>query len=140
VLRPGGRVALAAWDAPGRNPWASAFQDELAERSINPPREGSGPTMFAFAEPGRIEELLDAAGFAEWRVEAIDFSFEAPSFDHWWEVQYDLSPSLPGALEAISPEQRDEVHAAIEERVAPHRQPDGSLRLPARTLVAVAEA
>jgi ubiquinone/menaquinone biosynthesis C-methylase UbiE len=140
VLRPGGRVALAAWDAPGRNPWASAFQDELAERSINPPQEGCGPTMFSLAEAGRVDQLLADAGFTEWRVEAIDFAFEAPSFDDWWEVQYDLSPSLPGALGSISPEQRDAVHAAIEARMAHYREPDGSLRMPARTLVAVAEA
>ena len=35
VLRPGGRVALAVWDAVERNPWALLPAQELAERGLD---------------------------------------------------------------------------------------------------------
>jgi SAM-dependent methyltransferase len=140
VLRPGGRMALAAWDGPEHNTWVTAFGVELVQRGLEPPPDPELPSMFSFARPGRIDELLGAAGFAEWRVDAVDFSFEAPSFDAWWEYQYDLSPVLPRALAPLTPEQRDDVYEAVEQRLSGYAGEDGSLRMPARTLVAVAEA
>jgi len=140
VLRPGGRLALAAWDGPEHNIWVTAFTDELVERGFEPPPDPELPSMFSFARPGRIEELLDAAGFADWRVEAVDFAFDVSSFDEWWEFQYDVSPLLARALTPLTPEQRDGVYEAIERRLSAYAADGGSLTLPARTLVAFAEA
>src|SRR5438034_553803 len=83
---------LAAWDLPEHNAWVTAFVAVLVEHGYEPPPDPELPSMFSFARPGRIDELLDAAGFAEWRVDAVDLNFEAPSFDEWWEYQYDVSP------------------------------------------------
>ena len=55
-----------------------------ADAGGHPPEPASTPGMFAFAAPGRIEELLQGAGFTEVTVDAIDIRFEHPSFDHWW--------------------------------------------------------
>lgn len=140
VLRPGGRVALAAWDAAERNPWVNQTGAELAARGLaEPPRPGA-PGMFAFAEPGHIEELLLATGFEDVAVDAVDVVFSVPSFDDWWEYQFDTSMSLSEALARATPEQRDEVYDGVERRLAPWRADDGSLALPGRTLVARAGA
>ena len=48
VLRPGGRVALAVWDALERNPWALLPAQELIERGLAPGPQGPGPAH----EPG----------------------------------------------------------------------------------------
>ena len=90
-----GRVGLAAWDLPEHNTWVTAFGAVLVERGFEQPPDPALPSMFSFARPGAIEELLAAAGFAEWRVDAVDFEFAAPSFDEWWEYQYDVSPVRP---------------------------------------------
>jgi hypothetical protein len=140
VLRPGGRLALAAWDGPEHNAWQTVFGTVLVELGFTPAPDPELPSMFSFAAPGRIEQLLDAAGFLEWRVDAVDFEFHSPSFDDWWEHNYDLSQPLVTALAALTPAQRDEVYETVEERVAPNRLADGSLRFPARTLVALATA
>ncbi len=140
VLRPGGRVALAAWDAPQRNPWAAETGAELVARGLSEPAVPEAPGMFAFAAPGRIEELLHGAGFGEVVVDAVDIEFRAPSFDDWWERQFDLSLSLREALAGLGPGERDEVHDAVEARLAGHRRDDGSLVIDGRTLVARAEA
>ncbi|HVW19076.1 MAG TPA: methyltransferase domain-containing protein [Solirubrobacteraceae bacterium] len=140
VLRPGGRVALAAWDAPERNPWMSTIGAELVAQGLSEPPASGAPGPFSFSAPGRIEELLDAAGFAEWRVDAVDHGFAAASFDDWWEFQYDQSPTLRAQLADATPEQRDALYEGVAARVARFARDDGSLWLPARTLVALAEA
>jgi len=140
VLRPEGRVALAAWDSPDANPWMSSLGRVMVELGLEQPPDPGAPSPFSFAKPGVIGELLDACGFTEWNVEAVDFDFRAASYDDWWEHQWDMSPSLSRTLASATPEQRDAVYEGIEERLSPYRAEDGSLAIPARTLVAVAEA
>jgi ubiquinone/menaquinone biosynthesis C-methylase UbiE len=140
VLKPGGRVALAAWAAREANPWVSVVGEELMARGAMPPTDPSAPGMFAFSDPARVEELLDEAGFVEHEIDTVDFVFRAPSFDEWWEWQFDTSLSLVEASARLTPEQRDELHDAVEARLAEYVAPDGSIALPARSLVAWAEA
>jgi SAM-dependent methyltransferase len=140
VLRSGGRLALAAWAGPEHNPWVTQTGAELVGRGLTPPPAPGDPGMFAFAAEGRIEELLLSAGFEEERVEAVDLTFRAPSFDEFWEFQFDTSPALGDALANVSPVERDAIHEAVAERLAPWRAGDGSLELPGRTLVAAASA
>lgn len=138
VLRPGGRVALAAWDAPAHNPWVAQTGAELRARGLVEAPDPDAPGMFAFAPEGTIAELLHATGFSEVLVDAVDLTFTAASFDAWWEYQFDTSPSLSEALAPAGPEERDAVHEAVEERLKPWTAEDGSLALPGRTLVASA--
>lgn len=140
VLRPGGRVALAAWDAPGRNPWVSEIRAELQAHELAPAPDPAAPGMFAFAREGRIEELLLDCGFTDVAVSAVDIVFSAGSFDEFWEIEFDTSPALKEALAVATPEQRDAVHEGLERRLAPWTAADGSVAVPGRSLVAAAEA
>src|SRR4051794_7958751 len=140
VLRPGGRVALAAWDAPEHNPWIANTGAELLAHGLAEPPDPDAPSMFSFAAPGRIEELLGAAGFADARVDTVDIVHRPPSFDAWWEFQFDTSPALGDAMAAATPEQRDAVYDGVAARIERFKADDGSYALPGRTLVAVAEA
>ncbi len=140
VLRPGGRLALAAWDAPQHNPWVTQAAAELVDRGLTEPPDPQAPGMFAFATEGRITGLLNATGFADVEVDAVDLTFRAGSFDEWWEYQFDTSPSMSQALAGVGPEELDAVHEAVQRRLAPWRRDDGSLELPGRTLVAAASA
>ncbi|MFI5004809.1 MAG: class I SAM-dependent methyltransferase, partial [Solirubrobacterales bacterium] len=95
VLRPGGRLALAVWDTLGANPWALAPRQELIERGLVPAPSGAGtladgppehvPGPFALGDPARVRELLEQAGFAEARVEAVEVAQRHASFDSFWE-------------------------------------------------------
>jgi SAM-dependent methyltransferase len=140
VLRSGGKVALAAWDAPERNMWARSMGAELVSRGLAPPPDPSGPGMFSFAPEGHVEELLGGAGFLEVVVDTVDVTFSAASFDEWWEYQFDVSPSLSEALAAATPEQRDEVYEGVQAQLEPFRAEDGSYAIPGRALVAAGEA
>ena len=140
VLRPGGRVALAAWTAPEDNPWASVPQQELAKTGVLPPPDPGEPHMFAFSDPARIQELLDDAGFGDVVVEQLDLVWRYPDLDAWWDVQLDISTTLAKGVVVLSPAQRDDLRDAVDARLATYVADDGSVALPGRTHVAAASA
>src|SRR5204862_6360528 len=116
VLRPGGRVALAAWDAAEHNPWAAVGTQEMQRLLDAPPPEPDQPGMFAFAPAGRIEALLHEAGFTEVEVEALDLSFAYEDEDAWWEERVAMSVPFADALADLDPERRDRLRTAIDGR------------------------
>jgi SAM-dependent methyltransferase len=140
VLRPGGRAALAAWAAPEDNVWASAAVEELVRCGLTEPLPPDVPTMFSIAPPGRIEELLEGAGFQDVVVESVSFDQRYDSFAGWWETSLDLSAPFAEAVEAADEARVSALRAALQERLAAYRRDDGSLTIPARTFVAVARA
>jgi len=140
VLRRGGRVALAAWAAPEDNPWMTGIFGPVAELGLAEPPDPEEPGPFTFAAPGRIEELLDEAGFEDVAVEQLDLTFAFGSTDEHFEHQRALSPRLTGLLASLSPADHTRLRDAVDERLAPYTAADGSVRLPGRTWVAAAAA
>jgi len=139
VLRPGGRVALAVWDALDANPWALLPGLELRERGLAPgAQEGPGP--FALGDPERVAALLDEAGFAEVHVEALDLRRSHPSFEELWETTLDLSRNFHDAVLERPEAEIEEIRRSLQERFAPYTEPGGALAVPGRTLVACASA
>jgi ubiquinone/menaquinone biosynthesis C-methylase UbiE len=140
VLKPGARVALAAWTGPGENPWASIPSRELVERGHMERPDPSVPSQFAWARAGTIEEHLDAAGFTEYEVDTLDFVNVFASFDDWIAIQIDLASRFREGLERLDAAEREDVLAAVREQAIRYVQEDGSVVLPARTWVAAATA
>ena len=140
VLRPGGRVALAAWTDPQDNPWASVAQEELRTIGGAPPPDPDEPNMFAFRDPQTIRKLLEGAGFTDVVMAQLDIVWHFEDLDAWWDTQLDLSTSLAKGVGALTPAQRDDLRDAIDARLSGYVQPDGSAALPGRTHVAAASA
>jgi SAM-dependent methyltransferase len=140
VLRPGGHVALAAWAAPELNPQMTLAPGVLIELGLFEPPSPDEPGPFAFAKPGRIEELLDAAGFDDAVVEALELRFHYPSRDEVFETFVDLSPSGSATLRELSPADHTRFRDVLDERLEPFTRPDGGLEMPGRALVAAASA
>jgi SAM-dependent methyltransferase len=137
VLRPGGRLALAAWAEPEVNPWSVLLVEELIARGHAEPTP-PGPGQFAWAPEGVVAENLEVAGFVDYEVAAVDFAMRYPSARGWWDEQAAMSMRLRDAAARMGRDEIDEVVAALEQRAAPWTQDDGSLALPARTWVAAA--
>ena len=140
VLRPGGRVALAAWADPAENPWASVPVAELVAMGAIEPPDFDEPNMFALRDPQRIVELLEETGFEDIVVEQVPMVFRFASLDDWWDTQLDISTTLAGFVSAITPAQRDDLRDAVDARLAPYVADDGSVALPGLTHVAAAGA
>jgi SAM-dependent methyltransferase len=140
VLKPGGHVALAAWAAPEENPNMVLAPGTLLELGLTEPPAPDEPGPFAFARPGRIEELLDATGFVDVVVEALDLRFHYPSRDAVFETFLDLSPTGTSVMRDLSPADHTRFRDALDERLEPFMRPDGGVELSGRTLVATASA
>jgi SAM-dependent methyltransferase len=143
VLRPGGRVALAVWDTLDSNPWALLPARELIARGLAPAPDPSAPPTpgpFALGAPGRVQELLEQAGFVELRVEALELVRRHSSFAEMWETTLDLSRNVHDAVLSRPAAEIAQIEASLAERFAPYTAADGTLAIPARTLVASASA
>jgi SAM-dependent methyltransferase len=140
VLRPGGRLALAAWAGPDENPWSSAVGRTIAEAGLAEPPAPGDPGQFAWADAAAIGERLRDAGFMDVEVETVEFELTYPDLDAWWDLQIDFSMTLYDALAATDPATRDAVMEAAQGRLREFVRDDGSVAVPAATHVARAEA
>jgi SAM-dependent methyltransferase len=140
VLRPGGRLALAAWDCAQANPWAAVPAAELRRALEAPDPDPDEPGMFTFAPPGRVEGLLLEAGFAEPVVEKLEVSFGFLSFEDSWEERLELSKPFADGLARLEEADRERLRDTLRARLAPYGTADGGLDIPGRALVAAARA
>jgi len=140
VVRPGGRLSLAVWDSADANPWATIPQTALMELGhVEPPAPGA-PGMFALAQAGRMQELLEDAGFFDVLVEQIRFTRSYGSVTAWMGESVDLSRSFREAWMGLNDEERRTLRARITELAAPYMDTQGGLVLPAVSLGAAASA
>jgi SAM-dependent methyltransferase len=143
VLRPGGRLALAVWDSLAENPWALEPAQELIARGLSPapdPTAEPAPGPFSLGAAWRVQELLEHAGFVELDVEAIELTRRHPDFEHLWDVTLDLSRSFHDTVLSQPQPEIEQIKSSLAERFAPYTAPDGTLAIPARTLLARASA
>jgi len=141
VLAPGGRIALAVWDGPEANPWATIPTDALIQGCyIEPIDRAVSAGIFSLADPQRLQEMLEEAGFVDVLVESIDVTREYDRFDKFWDESLELSPSLSVALQRLTDEQRDDLRRRAESLAAPFAEGDGAIHLPGTSLVASASA
>jgi hypothetical protein len=140
VVRPGGRIALAVWDKPEHNPWATIPGRALVELGHTEPPDPGEPGMFALAGERQLPELLEAAGFTEIVFDAVELDRSRPSVDDYIDEQLDLSLPFADPFGRLDEAEQRRVRKEIARLAAPFVGEDGSLRFPARSLVAAASA
>ncbi len=76
ALRPGGRLAVMAWQELARNQWLLELRAALAlGRSLGAPPNGA-PGPFGLAEPAHVRRVLAEAGFVDVGLEAVEEPIE----------------------------------------------------------------
>jgi SAM-dependent methyltransferase len=139
VLKPGGRLVLAAWTAAEDNRWSSVVGQVLTARGLASPPDPDAPGQFAWGREGLIAERLEEAGFVEEiAVEAVDFAYRE-TFEQWWDRTLAMARSAAVILER-APAEQAEIRAELQSELARYDRGDGVLELPARTWVAGATA
>jgi SAM-dependent methyltransferase len=137
VLRPDGRLVLAVWRGPERNPWVSIAGRVLVTRGLAPPPDPEVPGMFTMASDERVHSLLDAAGFSEVRTEDVPAPFVADDVDGYVTAARDTGGMFARAWGAASEEERAAVKDELAKAFAPFAA-DGGYVLPGLALVAFA--
>ncbi len=140
VLRPGGRVGLAVWDEPARNPWATISTTALLERGLASPPDPNAPGMFALAAPGQLQDLLESAGFLDVVVEPVAVKREYARIDMYIDEMLDVSPTLADVYVELDESEQEALRGEIVSLAAPLLAADGSVTLPGAALVAAASA
>jgi SAM-dependent methyltransferase len=131
VLRPGGRLALSTWDAPGQARIVGVFADAVTAVGAGPPPGmPDGPPFFRYADAGLFAELLAGAGLTGVGVDTVRFTHRFAGPDALWDGLTGaavrtgaLILGQPAAIQA-------RIRAAYDEAVAAYRTPDGALDLP----------
>jgi len=140
VLRPGGRAALAVWDLPDRNPWATIPSSAMVQLGHAERPNPEAPGMFALAAPGRLATLLADAGFADVEVRPVELSRRYRSLEEYVEETAEVSPLFSAKWEELDAAQRAEIARLIAAGAEPYTAPDGSVALPGSSLIATALA
>jgi SAM-dependent methyltransferase len=140
VLKPGGHLALAVWDEPQHNVWATAPNTALIEIGAAQPPDPDAPGMFTLAAPGVLPELLESAGFTDVLVESVEIERTYTDLDEYLSELFDLSQAFKRGVDQLSVAQRAGVRRDIADLLTPFTVADGSLRLPGRSLAALASA
>jgi SAM-dependent methyltransferase len=140
VLKPGARLALAAWTAPDDNPWSSLPARELIRRGLGERPDPDAPGQFGWAAEGVIAERLEEGGFVDYEVATVEFTITYPSLGEWWASTRDMSMRFADATARLDAATKAEIQAALAEAAAPFTDADGAIALPARTWTAVAAA
>jgi SAM-dependent methyltransferase len=112
VLRPGGRVAIAAWGPRERNPWLATVLDAASEQfgAPVPPPGVRGP--FELDDARRLEELLTQAGLRDVVVDEVPVPYRAATIAEWWT----RTTALAGPLAQVVATLPDEVRRELEDR------------------------
>jgi SAM-dependent methyltransferase len=138
VLRPGGRMSLAVWDGIELNPWSAIPTAAAIDTGLRPPADPDEPGPFALGDAARVRGLLEEAGFTEIVVDGVDLLRPDPDFETWWDGHLALSTVTRLAVAGAGPETIAALKTQMRTALGPYTAADGSLVVPARTLVASA--
>lgn len=127
ALRPGGRLALVAWQEAARNEWMTAVAEALTAGHGIPARPAGSPGAFGLADEATVRRTLAEAGFADVDLAAAS---ELVSLGPDAERAYAMV-STQGlarqALEGVAGQARTDALARLRAVLAAHETPDGVL-------------
>lgn len=133
ALRPGGRMVLVAWADLEPNPWFKVLRDAAVAVLGQPaPASPTAPGALAFADVGRVEGLLRAAGLDS--VQGREVPIELVMAGNAELVASRAAGLGPAARLMREKQATDEQAAEVIRRAAAGFEPyfrDGAVRLPA---------
>ena len=129
VLRPGGWLAIAAWDSPRRNRILGLMLDAAAATGVEAPRGvPAGPVNFRSDE--QLRDLFEAAGFVQVGISHIMFEAAVPDADTLWRGILASAVRVPSLVIYQPPEVQAAIRQAFDALCEVHRRPDGTLAIP----------
>ena len=135
VLKPGGKLALAAWYLAEENPFFSVVSRVIERYVDSPPPAPDAPDTFRFASPRKLRAVLEQAGMLVPTERILQFTIEVPiSGEDFWKLRCEMSETLGKKIATLSTEQLvDARHQALEAFSA--YSADCGLSFPAKVLI-----
>lgn len=107
AMKTGARIAVACWCSPQENPFLDLLLNTLRKyMALKQPEPGT-PGIFAFADPQRLLNLMQSAGFENVILEKIEFNFiEVETGLAYWEAISDLAAPIMALVNQLDDEKR----------------------------------
>jgi SAM-dependent methyltransferase len=137
VLRRGGRVALAVWGPPERNPFFAVVMRALVDRGHLDRPDPTPPGIFSLGNPDRLRAALEASGFTIIRTAPVPVRFHARDVDDYLSFTADTAGPIGLALRELSDADRDDIAKIVECEFEPFST-HGGYEVPGLAIVAVA--
>jgi ubiquinone/menaquinone biosynthesis C-methylase UbiE len=135
VLKPGGKLALAAWYLAEENPFFYTLSRVIEQYVDSPPPEPDAPDTFRFASPRKLRDVLDMAGALVPSERILQFTIEVPiSGEDFWTLRCEMSETLRKKVATLS---REQLAEARRQALEPFRaySTDCGLSFPAKVLI-----
>ena len=127
ALKPKGRLAFVCWRPYPENPWmrvpAEAAAPLLPPPAATPDPHAPGP--FAFADPQRVWDILEGAGFRAIEIRPFDAKIGGGTLDETVALSFRVGPL--GASVRENPHMAGPVGEAVRKALAPYETPNGVL-------------
>ena len=136
ALKPGGRVAFAAWGPPERNPFISLPAMVLGKHMETPPPNPTLPGgVFSFAAPGKLESAFAEAGFRDVRADWLELPMAVfDSGEEYWQFQREIAGPLATIFAQLPPAAQQAAEREII-RAASMGHPEGKVSLNGYTVI-----
>src|SRR5260370_41464212 len=135
VLKPGRKLALAAWSFADSNPFHYVLSRVMERFVDSPPPAPDAPDPFRFAAPGKLRAVLAEAGATAPSERVLQLKIEAPlSVEDFWALRSEMSEKLREKLATLSAEKASEVKRQMLEALRGYSTERG-MSFPAEVLV-----
>jgi ubiquinone/menaquinone biosynthesis C-methylase UbiE len=107
VMKQQGRIAIACWSAPEKNPFVGLLMQTLGKYMEVPKPPPGTPGIFSMADPNRLQDVIAAAGFRNIELEELEISvIEVDSGAAYWEAISDLAAPVMTLVNQLNNEAR----------------------------------
>lgn len=103
ALKQGGRISMACWSAPEKNPFVGVLMKVLSKYIDIPVQPPGTPGLFAFADPDRLHDVIKSAGFRNIELEEIAIDVIAVNDGQaYWDVMSDLAAPVMALVKQLN--------------------------------------
>lgn len=107
ILKHDGRIVVACWADPERNPFINLILETLGKYMTLPTTPAHSPGIFAFANPARLRGIISSAGFRNVELEEVELDvLEVEDGRGYWDVISDLAAPVIALVNQLDPEKR----------------------------------
>ncbi|ACZ41811.1 Methyltransferase type 11 [Thermobaculum terrenum ATCC BAA-798] len=132
VLRTGGRLALAVWGDPIKNPWISLVHNLLIGKGYIP--KSSFPDIFNLSILERLKEALTESGFLTLEMSSMETKLRFTDKETYWQGITQLGSDYSGFMSTLREDVLLELRDLIYQIVEPYKLPDNSYEFSAQSI------